>query len=199
MIERNRHRNLRSRSLNVQLAGQNAHVLVAASREVHHQYVMGGQRGSKAQGLGHGVGAFERGKNAFSARERDDCVEGGGIVLRDVLGAAGVVKRGVLGADGGVVEARRDGMGERDLAVLILQDVGEGSLQDAGRAALEAGCVLAESGSAAAGFDADEADLAVGDELVERADGVGSAADAGDDGGGQAAFLLEDLLASSRC
>jgi len=47
---------------------QNAHILVAAPREVHHQYVMGGHRGSNAQGLGNGVRALESRQNA-SVRE----------------------------------------------------------------------------------------------------------------------------------
>ena len=54
-------------------------------------------------------------------------------------------------------------MGLRDLAVLILQHVGIGALQNAGSAAAEAGRVLAQRGSAAAGFDADEPHVAVGE------------------------------------
>ena len=46
---------------------------------------------------------------------------------------------------------------------------------------------------AAAGFDADEFDVLVGDVLVEGTDGVRPAADAGDDRVGQTAFVLEDL------
>ena len=90
-------------------------------------------------------------------------------------------------------------MRERDLAVLVLQDVRIGALQNARRAAPEAGRVLAQRRAAAAGLDADEPHLAVGEELIERADGVRPAADAGDDGRGQPAFLLEDLLLRSPC
>ena len=53
----------------------------------------------------------------------------------------------MLGADGGVVESGGDGVGARDLAGVVLEDVGVGSLEDAGEAAsglLEAGGVLAE-------------------------------------------------------
>jgi len=55
--------------------------------------------------------------------------------------------------------------------------------------------VVAERGAAAAGFDADEAHISVGDEFVEHADGVGAAADAGDNRRGQTVFLLENLRA----
>jgi hypothetical protein len=41
--------------------GQNAHVFVAAAREVHHQYVMSGESGSKLESLGDGVSALQCG------------------------------------------------------------------------------------------------------------------------------------------
>ena len=53
-------------------------------------------------------------------------------------------------------------MGERDLAVFVLQDVGDRCPADAGRAALEAGGVLAQRRAAAAGLDADQPHLASG-------------------------------------
>jgi len=86
--------------------GQNAHVFVAAAREVHHQYVMSGERGGKLQGLGDGVSALQCRQNAFRAGKPDDRIEGCSIALRDVFGASGVVEGGVLGTDGGVVQTR---------------------------------------------------------------------------------------------
>ena len=56
-------------------------------------------------------------------------------------------------ADGSVVEPSGDGVGQRDLAVGILQHVGESSLKYTRYAALEARCVLAEFCAAAAGVD----------------------------------------------
>ncbi len=47
----------------------------------------------------------------------------------------------------------------------------------------------------AAGFDADQLHAFVFDERVEDADGVAAAADAGEDGIGQAAFGFENLAA----
>src|SRR6516165_1240944 len=81
-----------------------------------------------------------------------------------------------------------------NLAVLILQDIGERSLESSGDSATKARSMLAELGSAAPGFNADQAHVAILDELVECADRVRSAADTGNDSGGQAAFFLEDLL-----
>ena len=81
-------------------------------------------------------------------------------VARGVLGAAGVVQPGVLGADGGVVEAGGDGVRQRDLAVVVLQHVAVGAVQHAGQPAGEARGVLAECSAAAAGFDADQFDVA---------------------------------------
>jgi hypothetical protein len=68
--------------------GKDTHILVPASGKVHHQYVTGWECGSKAQGFCHGVGAFEGGQNALSARESNHRIECGGIILRNVLGAA---------------------------------------------------------------------------------------------------------------
>src|ERR1700722_136102 len=101
--------------------------------------------------------AFKGGQNAFGARERDDGIESCRVILRNVLGATRVVKGCMLGADGGVIEPGGDGVCERDLAVLILQHVGEGSLQYARCAALETGCVFAERRSTASCFHADQA------------------------------------------
>ena len=106
---------------------------------------MSGQRGSQVQCLRDGMGALKSRKNAFGAGETDDRIESGCVGMGKVLGPAGVVKGCMLGSDGGVIEAGRDGMRERDLAVFILQNVGEGSLQDSWSAALETRCVLTES------------------------------------------------------
>ena len=80
-----------------------------------------------------------------------------GLVVGDggVLDAAGVFPVGVFGADAGVVQAGGDGVDVGGLAVFVLQDVGEGAVEDAGAAVVEGGGVLAEGGAAAAGFDAD--------------------------------------------
>ncbi len=133
-----------------------------------------------------------------SVRASAGSLERGLVGGGDVLGAAGIVQGGVLGSDGGVVKSGGNGVGEGDLAVVILQDIGIGSLEDARCSAAEACSVLSETRAAATGFDADEADVFIRNELVKGADGVGAAADTGDDGSGQAVFLLEDLRAGSR-
>src|SRR4051794_26435082 len=100
----------------------------------------------------------------------------------------------MLGADGCVVESGRDGVGGRDLAVVILKHIGISALQDARSTTAETCGMLAERGTAASGFDPDEPHLAILEELVECADSVGTAADAGDDGRRQSAFLLQYLF-----
>src|SRR5277367_4318479 len=86
-------------------------------------------------------------------------------------------------------------MRERYLAVVILQQVRKCALQNARRSATKARCMFAEFYSAASGLNSDQADARIGDELVEGSDGVGAAADTGDDRGWQPAFLLLNLLA----
>ena len=102
------------------------------------------------------MGAFEGGQNAFDAREAAGGVESFGVAGGDVLGAVAVAQPGVLGTDHGVVEPGGDGMGQRDLPVLILQEVAVSALENAGGASAIARRVLAERIAAAAGFDADE-------------------------------------------
>ena len=86
-------------------------------------------------------------------------------------------------------------MRNRDLSGGILQHVGIGSLQHARRAAAKTRRMFAQLVAAPSGFDADELHFFVLDEVIENADGIRSAADAGDDGSGQFAFGFENLRA----
>ncbi len=81
------------------------------------------------------------------------------------------------------------------LAILILQDIGKRAVEDAGGTVGERCGVLAEGCSFSAGFDAVEFDGRVFDERVKDSGGVGAAADAGDDGVGEAAELIHRLAA----
>jgi hypothetical protein len=181
------------RSLNIQLAGQDTHVLVAAAREVDYQYVMRRHPRRNPQALGDGVRASSAGRMP-SVRASFTTASSTCASSAETYSARPESCSRVLRADGGVVETGRDGVRQRDLAVFILQHVGIGALQHAGRSALEARRVIAERLAAAAGFDADQANFLSSGELVERADGIRSAADAGDDRGRQTAFFLQNLL-----
>src|SRR5580704_11471956 len=86
-------------------------------------------------------------------------------------------------------------MRERNLSIFVLQQIRIGALQNAGRSAMKARGMLAKFLAAAASFNADQADLSVGDEFEEGSNGIRSAANTGDDGGGQATLLLLNLLA----
>ena len=130
-------------------------VFVAAAGEVDDEdFVLGG--GRAADGFGDGVGGFERRDDALGARQAAGGGQRFGVAGGDVLGAVAIVQPGVLGADHGVIEAGGDGVRERDLAVVVLQQVAVGAVQDAGSAAAKARGVLAERVAAAAGFDADQ-------------------------------------------
>jgi len=118
-----------------------------------------------------------------------------------ILGAALVGEPGVLGADGGIVEAGRNGMRRGDLAVFVLQDVGVSALENTGarsRKTLlrgEASGVFTKFSAAATGFDADHFHAGVAKEIVKEADGIRTAADAGEKMRRQALFGGKDLLA----
>ncbi len=79
------------------------------------------------------------------------------------------------------------------LAVVGLEDVGEGTVEDAG-SAVDEGCgMLSECATLSAGLDTVKFDAGVFDEGVEDAGGVGAAADAGDDGIREAVELVGAL------
>ncbi len=183
------------RQVEAELGGSLGDVLVPAAGEVDDDDVVGWEGGRAFDGFGDGVGGFEGWDDAFEAGESDEGVEGFGVGGVGVVDAALVAEPGVFGADGGVVEAGGDAVGELDLAELVLEDEAAGALEDADGAALEAGGVLFGEDPLAAGFDADHADGGVLEEGVEEADGVGAAADAGDEEVWEALFAFEDLAA----
>ncbi len=149
-----------------------------------------------------GVGRFQRGDDAFGAREKTSGFEGGGIGNGSVSGATLIGKPGVFGADGGVIETGGNGMSGGDLAVLVLQHVGVSALEDAGARTGETlvggqACgVFAKTLAAAARLDAHHFYVRVLEKFVEEADRVGAATDAGVKMGGQALFGGENLRAS---
>ena len=86
-------------------------------------------------------------------------------------------------------------MGIHGLAVVVLHQVALGAVQHAREAQRNGRCVAAGVDAVAAGLEAVELHRGVIQETVEEADGVGTAADAGSHGVGQASGLGDDLLA----
>ena len=161
--------------------------------------ICAGARGRAADGFGHGMRGFERRNDAFRAAQRDGGIDGSLSQQAQYSARAAIVQPGVLGTDGGVIEPGRNGMGERDLAVVVLQQIAARAVQHAGRAAGEARGMFAQFVAAAAGFDADQLHAVVLDERMEDADGIAAAADAGDDRVGQTAFGFQNLARALRC
>src|ERR1022692_2103912 len=83
----------------------------------------------------------------------------------------------------------------RDLPRRILQQIGKGSLQHARRTAVKAGGMFSQLFAASTGFDADELHSLVFDEIVEDANRIRAAADAGDNRVRQFALSFNDLRA----
>src|SRR5260370_34834549 len=88
-----------------------------------------------------------------------------------------------------------------DLAVLVLQNVSVGAVEDAGPSADKTLCggeargVLAELAAAATGFNANEFDTGIAEELVKEANGIRTATDAGEEMRREAFLCGGDLLA----
>mmetsp|Transcript_14468 Transcript_14468/g.31799 ORF Transcript_14468/g.31799 Transcript_14468/m.31799 type:complete len:665 (+) Transcript_14468:311-2305(+) len=103
----------------------------------------------------------------------------------------------MLRSDAGIVQPRADAVGVHRLPRGLLYDVSEGSLQHARGAHAEGGAVsLLALDSVPGRLDADQLGVLVVDEGVEGANGIGSAADAGDHGVRELAGLLEHLPAN---
>src|ERR1051325_11802976 len=85
-----------------------------------------------------------------------------------VLDAFGLLEVRGLGTERGVIEPRGDGMRLRDLPEFVLQHHGARAVEDAEGAAGKARGVLAESRSASARLDADQANRRMLQHLVEQ-------------------------------
>jgi hypothetical protein len=172
-----------------------SHVFIAATAQVHDHDLIHWQFGGQIDRGGDGVARFEGGNDPFEAREFGKRGEGlfvGGVsVLDTVL----VPEPGVFGTDRGVVEAGADAVGELDLAIFILEDVRARALQHAEGTALKTGGVLFGHDAFAAGFNAKHFDGRVFEKWIKQANGVRTAADAGDKMVGQAFFFFENLAA----
>src|SRR5208283_2474002 len=98
-----------------------------------------------------------------------------------------------LGTHAGIVEAGADRVGLGDLAVVVLQEVGERAVQHARLAPRHRRAVLSAREPVAGSLDAIEPHRALADEAMEGADRVRAAADAGQHRVGKASLPLLDL------
>src|SRR6266851_9999254 len=177
------------------------HVLVAAAGEIEDDEVVLLELRQTLDKTGDGVGRFERGDDAFGARKKARGFESRLIGDGGIFGTPLIGQPGVFGADGGIVEPGGNGMRCGDLPIFVLQNVSVGALQDARSGASkslmrgEASSVFAEFSAAATGLDADHFHIGVAEEIIKEADGIRTAADAGEKMRGQALFGGEDLLA----
>ena len=72
---------------------------------------------------GDSMRALKRGQDALRARQPHRGVERRLIRRRNIFGAPGIVQRRMLRTDRGVVETRGDGMRQRNLAGVVLQQI----------------------------------------------------------------------------
>src|SRR3984893_2528844 len=177
------------------------HVLIAAARQIEDYQIAGFEFWEARDESGEGMRGFESGNDAFGDGEQFGGFQSVLIGSRRVFGAMLIGEPSVFRTDGRVIEAGRNGMSCGDLAVFVLQDVGVGSLQNAGARTgealigAEARSVFAESVAAAAGFDANHFYVSVFQEFIEQSDGVRAATDTSIEMGRQTLFRGEDLFA----
>src|ERR1051325_6362352 len=84
-------------------------------------------------------------------------------------------------------------MGEFDLALVVCQQKGAGSLKHAEAAALKTGSVFAGANAFTTGFDPDHSHRFIAEKWMEKADCIAATSDAGQEQIRQSVFALEDL------
>ena len=143
--------------------------------------------------MGDGMGAFERGYDAFDPGKQFEGLQRLVVGHAHVLRAAGVLQVAVLGSHAGIVESRGDGMGHLDLAVRVLSGITHGAVQHTRGAQAQRRRVHVRIQPVSRAFHADQANAVV-EEGMEEPDGVAAAPHAGDEHVGETAFFLHDLL-----
>src|SRR5215475_824313 len=84
----------------------------------------------------------------------------------------------------------------RNLPRLVLEHIGIGALQDAGRSTSKTRCMLSQVGTASASFHANQSHLLVRKKLVEDPHCIRASTNAGNYGIWESPSLFKDLLAS---
>src|SRR6516164_4005969 len=93
---------------------------------------------------------FQRGNDALRACKDTRRLQRVFVADSSVFHTSMAEERGVLRSDGGVVETGRNRMSIRNQAVLGLQDVRIGAVENAGFAAGKSRCVFAQAGTSPA-------------------------------------------------
>src|SRR5262245_3135807 len=152
-------------------------VLVPAPGEPDHQARLARQRGRDADGMGNRMGRLERRDDALEPGEQAERVEGFLVGDRGVLRPAGVLEPRMLGSHSRVVKARRDRVRRPHLPVLVLDHVGQATVQHPGDTRREWRPVTAAPEAGPGRLDADQPDLRVTEERMEEAQRVRPTAD----------------------
>src|ERR1700741_5106939 len=96
-------------------------------------------------------------------------------------------------SNGGVVQSRRDGMGQFYLSFFVREQKRFRSLKNTEPSALKSRGMLATTNSFTACFNAYHSNLSVLQEGMEQTNRIAAAADTGDEQIGRAFFALENL------
>src|SRR6476661_3606979 len=173
-----------------ELGSDLAHVLVAAAGE--SQDVEAVAAAGLVEEPGDRVRRLKRGDDPLEPGELTEGAQGLGVGGGDVGRAPGIAEMRVLWPDTWVIETRRDGVRLEDLALIVLEDGRERPVEHPLASSDQGGTVVSCLESLPPGLDPDQLDRVV-EKGVEAADGVRSAADAGDHSSRQRALGLERL------
>lgn len=134
------------------------------------------------------------GDDALELGQQAEAAQGLFVRRNSVLRPPRVLEPRVLRPDAGVVKPSTDRVRLDDLSGLRLQDIGPDTMENTRMALAQRRAVLVAVETLAARLDADESDVLVRNEVVERANSVAASADASDDRVGELACLFVQLL-----
>mmetsp|Transcript_11982 Transcript_11982/g.33139 ORF Transcript_11982/g.33139 Transcript_11982/m.33139 type:complete len:415 (-) Transcript_11982:284-1528(-) len=168
-------------------------VLVSPPAAVHHDPLVVLQGRAELVEVRQDVGGLQRGDDSLHPGHELERLEG--LLVGDsvVLGPPDVLQEGVLRANAGVIQTSADAVRLDDLAVVVLQELAERSVQDPGLAVRQGGGVPVGVQAISSGLDADEPHVLVLHEVVEESHGVAAAANARHEDVRLAAELLQAL------
>ena len=129
--------------------------------------------------FGYGVRALERGEDPFGPRE-PRVASSASASVAEVYSARPRIVHAACPVRTRRSRARGHRMGRRDLALVVLQNVGVGPLKDAGRLPPLKRAACSPSASLIHRLRHQSAERLVGEEFIERADRVRPAADTGE-------------------
>ena len=169
------------------------HVFISSSAQTNQDRRFLRPAAGVTEHPGKGVRSFQRGDDPSSPADCLKCIQRLVVGGRLVAHPPAVFEPAVFRSDSGIVQPGGNRVGRQHLAIFILQQIAQASMQDARLPGRESGTVVSGPNSLPPGFDPYQLDFRVIHEAGEEADCIGSSPYAGHGGGRKPAIALQHL------